>query len=87
MNSTYRADLVSFEAIDAALFLVLVLCGLDLIGQLAVHIHLYFMHNLVPRGVESPLLQHVLVGFVITLIVGLTIVVALLRRELRENTV
>jgi hypothetical protein len=86
MNALRQAAFVSLEAIDAALCTAFLLCGLNLIGQLVVRIPLWFVRNLVPRGVESPLVQHALVGFVVTLIVGLVIVIAMLRRELREDT-
>jgi hypothetical protein len=87
MNALRQAASVSFGAIDAALCTVFLLFGLDLIGQIVVHIPLFFVRNMVPRGVESPLLQHVLVGFTVMLIAGLMIVVAMLRRELREDAV
>jgi hypothetical protein len=86
MNARRQAAFVSLEAIDAALCTAFLLCGLNLIGQLFMHLPLCVVQCLTPRGVESPLVQHALVGFVVTLIVGLVIVVALLRRELREDT-
>ena len=82
-----QASFALFRAIDAALCMAFMLCGLNLIGQLFVRIPFYFTRNLVPRGGESPLLQHILLGLVVVLIGGLTIVVAMLRRELHENSV
>jgi hypothetical protein len=87
MNALRQAAFASLEAIDAALCTAFLLCGLNLLGQLVVRIPLRFVLNFVPRGVESPLLQHLLVGFVVMLIVGLMIVVAMLRRELHKETV
>lgn len=87
MNALRQAAFLSFEAIDVALCTSFLLCGLNLIGQLIMRLPVYFVRNLLPRGVESPLLQHVLTGLVVMLIVGLMIVVAMLRRELREDTV
>jgi hypothetical protein len=52
------------------------LSALNLIGQLVVRTPACFVRSLVPRRLESPLIQHVLVGFVVTLLVGLVIVVA-----------
>lgn len=87
MNALRQAAFVLFQAIDTTLCTAFLLCGLNLIGQLFMHLPLCIVQCLTPRGVESPLLQHVLVGFVVMLIVGLMIVVAMLRRELREDTV
>ena len=80
-----QASFALFRAIDAALCMAFMLCGLNVIGQLFVRIPSCFTRSLVPRGAESPLLQHILLGFVVVLIGGLTIVVAMLRRELHEN--
>lgn len=44
------------------------------------------MRSLVPRGVESALLQHVLLGFLVMIIGGLPIVVVMLRVELHKDT-
>jgi hypothetical protein len=87
MNTLRQAASVSCCAIDAAVCTMLLLCGLDLVGQLVVRIPLFFVRNLAPRGVQSPLLQHVLAGFTVMLIVGLVIVVVMLRRELHEDAV
>jgi hypothetical protein len=86
VNASRQSGFVSFEAIDVALCTVLLLCGLDLVGQLVVRIPIDFVRNLLPQGVESPFFQHMLAGFVVMLIGGLLIVVYMLRRELREET-
>jgi hypothetical protein len=51
-----QASFALFRAIDAALCMAFMLCGLNLIGQLFVRMPFYFTRNLVPRGGESPLL-------------------------------
>ncbi|RQS57037.1 hypothetical protein DID96_36860 [Burkholderia sp. Bp8963] len=74
-----------FDAIDVTMWGVSLLGGLNLIGRLVMRLPLRIVGALVPRGIESPLLQDILVGFVVVLIGGLLIMVAMLRVELRDE--
>jgi len=87
MNTFRHVSCIFDVAVSAALWIVFLLCGLNLIGQFATRIPLRFVGNLVPRGIASPVLQNIWVGFVVVLIGGLLIVVAMLRRELHEEPV
>jgi hypothetical protein len=82
MNALRRAFCMFFSAIDAAAWSVSLLCVLNLLGQLVIRIPLRFVVNLVPKGVESSLLQNMLAGFEVVLIGAPLIVAAMLSREL-----
>ena len=78
--------LMFFKAIDATTWGVSLLCGLNLLGRFVIHIPLSFVGNLVPKGIGSPLLQNISVGFEVVLIVAPLIVAAMLGSDLSEET-
>ena len=86
MNALSLASCMLFKAGAVAAWLLSLLCGLNILGQLVTRIPLRFVGNLVPKGVESLLLQNMMVGFEIVLIGAPLIVAAMLSRELSEQT-
>jgi hypothetical protein len=86
MNALSVASFMLFKALATAAWFLSLLCGLNILGHLVTRIPLRFVGNLVPKGVESLLLQNMMVGFEVVLIGGPFIVAAMLSRELSEET-
>jgi undecaprenyl pyrophosphate phosphatase UppP len=84
MNALGVASCMLFKAGALAAWLLPLLFGLNILGQLVAHIPLRFAGNLVPKGVESLLFQNTLVGFEVVLIGAPFIVAAMLGRDLSE---
>jgi hypothetical protein len=86
MNTLSLASCMLFKSIDVVAWFLALFCGLNILGQVVTRLPLRFVGNLVPKGVESLLLQNMLVGLEIVLIGAPLIVAAMLSRELSEET-
>ncbi|MEM5425295.1 hypothetical protein [Paraburkholderia ferrariae] len=84
MNILSLAFSMLVKAGAVAAWLLPLLCGLNFLGQLVTRIPLRFAGNLVPKGVESLLLQNMVVGFEVVLIGAPFVVAAILSRDLSE---
>jgi hypothetical protein len=84
MNALGLASCMLFKAGAVAVWLLSLLCGLNVLGQLVTRLPLRFAGNLVPKGVESLPLQNMLVGFEVVLIGAPFIVAAMLSRDLTQ---